>query len=98
MPLDFIHAFFPDEPESPKENSETSVSSVSDEQQLSPEQLAEAERIARELVKLRDAGAIKDANDPEARFYASLLHYVWRGIYRQARPQKPQNQSTRKVI
>jgi hypothetical protein len=41
--------------------------------ELSAEQLAEASRIAKELVKLRDAGAIKDANDPEARFYAHLV-------------------------
>lgn len=59
--------------DSPKENSERSVPSVPAEQ-LSPERLAEATRIARELVNLRDAGAIKDANDPEARFYAQVIH------------------------
>jgi hypothetical protein len=30
-------------------------------------------RIAKELIKLRDAGAINGANDPEATFYACLL-------------------------
>ena len=54
-----------------KENSERSVLSVSE--QFSPEQLAEADRIAKELVKLRDAGAIKGPNDPEARFYEKLI-------------------------
>ena len=52
---------------------DTSEPLPGDAKQLSPEQLAEAERIAKELVKLRDAGAIKDANDPEARFYAKLI-------------------------
>ena len=54
------------------ENSERSVASV--REQLTPEQLAEANRIATELVKLRDAGAISAANDPEAVFFAHLLH------------------------
>ena len=53
-------------------SSENSSERVSE--QLSPEQLAEAKRIAKELVKRRDAGAIKDAYDPEARFYAQVLH------------------------
>ena len=74
MPSDFIHAFFSDEPESPQENSERSIPGVPDEQQLTEKQLAEADRIAKELVKLRAAGAIEGPDDPEARFYASLLH------------------------
>ena len=36
-------------------------------------ELAEARRIAGELVKLHKAGAIAGADDPEARFYACLL-------------------------
>jgi hypothetical protein len=56
-----------------KENSERNVLSVSE--QLSAEDLVEAHRIAGELLKLRDAGAISsDPRDPEARFYARLLH------------------------
>ena len=58
-------------PESP-ENSKKSVSSVS-EQQLTPEQLAEARRIADELIKLHERGIIKDADDPEAAFCAGML-------------------------
>ena len=65
MSLDFVQAFFP-------ENSERSVSSVSE--QLAAEDLAEAARIAGELLKLRDAGAITGPNDPEARFYAQVIH------------------------
>jgi hypothetical protein len=42
--------------------------------ELSPADLAEARRIAGELVKLHKAGAIKDADDPEAAFYAHLIH------------------------
>lgn len=57
---------------SPKENSERSVSSVSE--QLSAEDLAEAARIAGELLKLRDAGAMSGLDDPEARFFASVIH------------------------
>ena len=52
--------------------SERSVSSVSE---LSAADLEEAHRTAGELLKLRDAGAISvDPRDPEARFYARLLH------------------------
>jgi hypothetical protein len=40
---------------------------------LSPADLAEARRIATELVKLHRAGAIRDAQDPEASFYANLI-------------------------
>jgi hypothetical protein len=47
---------------------------VNQPRQLSAKQLAEARRIAKELVKLRDAGAISsDSRDPEARFYAHLV-------------------------
>ena len=84
MPSDFIEAFFPDEREPPPENPERSVLSVSGEQQLSPEQLAEAERIAKELVKLRDAGAISsDPRDPR-RLLCAGDPYIRRGVHRQA--------------
>jgi len=56
---------------SPTENSKRSVPSVPE--QLTPEQLAEARRIAGELVKLRDAGAISSPNDSEAVFFAHFL-------------------------
>ena len=46
--------------------SEISVASVPDS--------GEARRIAGELVKLHRDGAFADANDPEARFYAVVLH------------------------
>jgi hypothetical protein len=42
--------------------------------QLTAEQDAEARRVAGELVKLHKAGAISGPEDPEARFYACLLH------------------------
>ena len=42
-------------------------------EQLSDEQLAEAHRIAAELVKLHAAGAITGPDDPDAVFYATLL-------------------------
>jgi hypothetical protein len=45
--------------------------SVPDEQQLSSEQLAEARRVADELVKLYRDGAIKTKGD--ASFYANLI-------------------------
>jgi hypothetical protein len=48
-------------------DSEISVSSVADDD-------PEARRIAGELVKLHRDGAIKGADDPEAHFFASLLH------------------------
>jgi hypothetical protein len=44
------------------------------EDKLSEADLAEARRIAAELVKLHKVGAIKDANDPEAVFYANVIH------------------------
>ena len=40
---------------------------------LAPAELAEARRIARELARLRGAGAISGPDDPEAVFYATLL-------------------------
>ena len=59
----------------PPENSKTYVGSVRDtDSGLTPEQLAEANRIASELAKLHARGVVKDATDPEARFYAVLLH------------------------
>ena len=71
-------------------NSEKGVSSVSAEQ-LPPEQLAEAARIAKELVKLRDAGAISaDPGDPEARFYAQFLHGFGAEFTGKRNPKKPQ--------
>jgi hypothetical protein len=53
----------------PKESSKRSVASIPEE--LSAEQLAEARRIAKELVKLHRDGAIKTAGD--ASFYANLI-------------------------
>jgi hypothetical protein len=41
--------------------------------QLSEADLAEARRIAAELVKLHAAGVIEDAEDPEASFYAYFI-------------------------
>jgi hypothetical protein len=38
------------------------------------DELGEAQRIAGELVKMHRDGAIKGAGDPEARFYAAVLH------------------------
>ena len=94
MPSDFIEAFFRDEPEQLPENSERSVSSVS-EQPLSPEQVAEAERIAKELVKLRDAGAISGApDDPEARFYAQVIH-TFEGEFIGRRPARSSRRRSR---
>jgi hypothetical protein len=46
---------------------------ASDRDQFTGEQLDEARRIAAELVKLRDAGAIAGPDDPEAVFFAYLL-------------------------
>ena len=64
------------------ENSERSVPSVPE--QLTPEQLAEANRIATELVKLRDAGAISGGERPRSRLLRAPAPYVRRGVYRQA--------------
>jgi hypothetical protein len=59
----------------PPENLKSSVRSVRDtKSDLTPEQLAEAHRIAGELVKLHARGIIKDADDPEAHFYAVMIH------------------------
>ena len=41
---------------------------------LTDAELAEARRIADELAKLHARGIIKNADDPEARFYASMLN------------------------
>ncbi len=71
---------------SPTENSKRSVPSVPE--QLTPEQLAEARRIAGELVKLRDAGAISSPNDSEAVFFAHFL----RTFEATFQPQKPARQ------
>ena len=54
----------------PSENSEISIPSVPDAE-LTPEQLAEARRIAAELKRLRRDGAI--SNMADAQFYATLL-------------------------
>ena len=48
------------------------VNVVKSDEQLTPGQLAEAQRIAQELAKLHKAGALKCAGD--AQFYAHLLH------------------------
>ncbi len=73
MSLDFIKAFFSDISESDDlKNLSISVPDVSSD--LTPEQLAEARRIAGELVKLHQRGIVKDATDPEARFYAAMIH------------------------
>ena len=48
--------------------------SASSSGELSEAGLTEARRIANELVKLHKAGAIRAAQDPEAAFYASLIH------------------------
>jgi hypothetical protein len=58
--------------EAPAANSKSAP--ASEPEPLSEAELAEAHRIARELVKLHAAGAIGGPNDPEARFYANLLH------------------------
>jgi hypothetical protein len=59
------------EPEKPK-GSVASVQAAGSE--LTPDQLAEARRIAASLVKLHARGIIQDAADPEARFYAGMLN------------------------
>jgi hypothetical protein len=80
MSLDFIRSFFPDEPiQSARPigisaDSGTTSNTTTVDSELTPEQLAEARRIAKELVKLRDVGAIKDVDDREAHFYAQLIH------------------------
>jgi hypothetical protein len=51
------------------ENPESGAASITE--QLSPAELAEAHRIAGELVRLRRAGAISDPDDPV--FFATLL-------------------------
>ena len=65
-------------------NSENNVANVAKKEetrlvspapeQLTPGQLAEAQRIAGELIKLHRDGAISGADDPEARFWAKLIH------------------------
>ena len=54
----------------PDENSERSVPCVP--KPLTPKDLAEASRIAQELVKLHAAGTISGPNDPEAVFFAHV--------------------------
>ena len=59
----------------PAENSKRSVTTApTADSDLIPDQLTEAQRIAVELTKLRARGIVKDATDPEARFYSALIH------------------------
>jgi len=51
----------------------SNVKSTPELADLSPLQIAEARRIAGELVKLYRAGLISDADDPHARIYAGAL-------------------------
>jgi hypothetical protein len=46
---------------------------VADEPELTAERLAEAQRIAAELAKLAKHGAFNGADDPEAKFYATVI-------------------------
>lgn len=56
----------------PAENPERSVATVTEP--LSEAELAEARRVAGELVRLYRDGVIAGPDDPEARFYAHLIH------------------------
>jgi hypothetical protein len=59
-------------PDSESPKADPNPPKASDE--LSAADLAEGRRIAAELLKLHAAGAIRDAKDPEAAFYATLIH------------------------
>ena len=65
------------------ENSERSAATVAEP--LFEEELMEARRIAKELVKLYHAGAISGPDDPEAVFYAHLIH-TFQGEFAGRRP------------
>jgi hypothetical protein len=59
---------------SPPENLRRSVPTApTDDSKLTPDDLAEARRIAGELVKLHARGIVKSSDDPEARFHAGIL-------------------------